>query len=157
MCSLKVRFSQTPERRNVFDYALRAEVVEAIGIPSKIFVYHQKPEGLSGNTFAQFSHIASPLDIQEIPEDAASAIVPWFRVNTCTVWFRCADDLKTAKQQLVDDIALLQRTFSWLSSEDNFTVQTTLEFSNNGSVQEAEMPIQTVPQEPKSVEVKNVR
>lgn len=129
MCGLRVRFSQNPERRGVFDYALKVEVVLADGIPPKIFVYHQMPAGNDGNTFAEFDHVATPVDFQEIPEDAASATVPWFRTDKCVVWVRSIDDLKVAKQQFVDDIYALQRTFDVLSSEDNFTEQTTVDFT----------------------------
>ena len=136
MCGLKVRFSQSPERRGVFQYALKVEVVSATEIPSKIFVYHQLPAGAEGNTFAEFDHVATPVDFQEIPEDAASDTVPWFRTDKCTVWVRSLDDLATAKQLFVDDISGLQRTFNILTSENNFTDQTTLEFTGNGSVKQ---------------------
>jgi len=129
MCSLRVRFSQNAERRGVFEYALKVEVVLAEEIPAKIFVYHQMPAGNDGNTFAEFDHVATPVDFQEIPEDAASLTVPWFRTDKCVVWLRSLDDLKIAKQQFVDDIYELQRTFGVLSSEDNFTEQTTVDFS----------------------------
>lgn len=138
MCGLKVRFSQSPERRGVFQYALKVEVVSATGMPSKIFVFHQSPAGVDGNTFSEFDHIATPVDFQEIPEDAASETVPWFRTDKCTVWVRSIDDLNTAKQLFVDDIAELQRTFNILSSEDNFTNQTILDFTGNRSVKESE-------------------
>lgn len=134
MCGLKVRFSQSPERRGVFQYALNVEVVSASKISTKIFVFHQMPAGAEGNTFSEFDHVATPVDLHEIPEDAASETVPWFRTNKCTVWVRSLDDLATAKQLFVDDISELQRTFSILTSEDNFTDQTTLEFTGNGSV-----------------------
>ena len=134
MCGLKVRFSQSPERRGVFQYALNVEVVSASKISTKIFVFHQMPAGADGNTFAEFDHVATPVDLHEIPEDAASETVPWFRTDKCTVWVRSLDDLATAKQLFVDDISELQRTFSILTSEDNFTDQTTLEFTGNGSV-----------------------
>ena len=134
MCGLKVRFSQSPERRGVFQYALRVEVVSASKISTKIFVFHQMPAGADGNTFAEFDHVATPVDLHEIPEDAASETVPWFRTDKCTVWVRSLDDLSTAKQLFVDDISELQRTFSILASEDDFTDQTTLEFTGNGSV-----------------------
>jgi len=133
MCGLKVRFSQSLAHRGVFTYALRVEVVSAEGIPSKIFVYHQSPAGIDGNTFAEFDHIATPVDFQEIPEDAASETVPWYRTDKCTVWLRSVSDLKMAKQLFVDDIAALQRTFDTITSEDNFTNQTTIEFFGGGA------------------------
>ena len=129
MCGLKVRFSQSPERRGVFEYALRVEVVSSEGIPSKIFVYHQFPAGIDGNTFAEFDHVATPVDLQEIPEDAASETVPWYRTDKCVAWFRCASDLKTAKQLFVDDITHLQRSYNILTREEDFENQTTVVFS----------------------------
>jgi len=133
MCGLKVRFTQSPEIRGVFGYALRAEVVSSDRIPSKIFVYHQFPAGLDGNTFSEFDHVATPVDFQEIPEDAASEIVPWYRTSVCTIWLRNADDLAEAKQLLVDDIGALQRGYDVLNSANDFTLQTDVEFSG-GSV-----------------------
>lgn len=135
MCSLKVRFSQNAKRRGVYCYALKVEVVEAKEISPKIFVFHQMPAGLDGNTFAEFDHVATPVDLQEIPADAASEIVPWFRTDRCVVWLRNADDLKTAKQLFVDDIQELQKTYGILSSEDDFSVQTTVSFGGDGAVE----------------------
>lgn len=129
MGKLKVRFSQSAEKRGVFAYALKVEVVEAVDIPAKIFVYHQAPKGPNGNTCAEFVHIASPVDFQEIPEDAATEKVPWYRTDVCTVWLRALDDLRTAKQLFVDDIHALQRTYDILKRTDDFTNQTTLEFA----------------------------
>lgn len=132
MCSLKVRFSQNIDKRNVFTYALLVEVVEAKGMSPKIFVYHQMPVGIEGNSFAEFDHVATPVDLQEIPEDAASEIVPWYRTDKCLVWFRSIADMRTGKQLFVDDISWLQKTFDELSRVDGFTSQTTLEFSERG-------------------------
>ena len=132
MGSLKVRFSQSSERVGGLNYALRVEVVSSEGMPSKIFVFHQMPAGIEGNTFAEFDHVATPVDFQEIPEDAASEIVPWYRTDKCTVWFRSLSDLRMAKQMFVDDIFDLQRNFNVLTSKEDFRGQTTLEFSSDG-------------------------
>jgi hypothetical protein len=133
MCSLSVRFSQTPVRRDVFNFALKVEVLDAKGISPKIFVYHQSPAGPDGNTFAEFDHVATPVDLNEIPEDAASAVVPWFRTDKCEVWLRSVSALVMSKQLFVDDINALQHTYGVITSEDNFTNQTTVNFSD-GSV-----------------------
>lgn len=132
MGSLKVRFGQSSERVGGLNYALRVEVVSSEGMPSKIFVFHQMPAGIDGNTFAEFDHVATPVDFQEIPEDAASEIVPWYRTDKCTVWFRSLSDLRMAKQMFVDDIFELQRNFDVLTSKEDFRDQTTLEFSDGG-------------------------
>lgn len=132
MCSLKVRFSQNLDKRNVFTYALLVEVVEAKGMSPKIFVYHQMPVGIEGNSFAEFDHVATPVDLQEIPEDAASEIVPWYRTDKCLVWFRSIADMRTGKQLFVDDISWLQKTFNELSRVDDFKSQSTIEFSEHG-------------------------
>lgn len=128
MCSLKVRFSQSLDIRGVFNYALKVEVVSSKGIPSKIFVYHQSPAGIDGNSFAEFSHVATPVDFHEIPEDAASDMVPWYRTDKCVVWLRSLSDVKTAKQLFVDDIGALQKNYNLLTEDNNFTNQTTVEF-----------------------------
>ena len=132
MGSIKVRFSQSSERVGGLNYALRVEVVSSEGMPSKIFVFHQMPAGIDGNTFSEFDHVATPVDFQEIPEDAASEIVPWYRTDKCTVWFRSLSDLRMAKQMFVDDIFELQRNFNVLTSKEDFRDQTTLEFSSDG-------------------------
>lgn len=129
---LRVRFSQSSERRGVFNYALKVEVTGALGIPQKIFVYHQSPSGVDGNVFAEFDHIATPVDFQEIPEDAASETVPWYRTDKCVLWFRNVSDMELAKQLFVDDINALRRTFDVLTSENNFARQTDVEFSGAG-------------------------
>lgn len=134
MCGLNVRFTQSTARRGVFEYALKVEVLSAKEIPSKIFVYHQSPAGIDGNTFAEFDHVATPVDFQEIPEDAASETVPWFRTDVCTVFLRSVSDLVQAKQLFIDDIHALQKTFDVLSCENNFTNQTNVEFSGNSVV-----------------------
>ena len=128
MCSLKVRFSQSPERRGVFEYALLVEVIHSEGIPSKIFVYHQCPAGIDGNMPSEFDHVATPVDFQEIPEDAASKTVPWYRTDKCTVWLRNAHDLITAKQLFRDDIAALKRAYDVLTRENDFVNQETVDF-----------------------------
>lgn len=73
MCGLKVKFSQSPERRGIFQYALKVEVMSATGMPSKIFVFHQSPAGVDGNTFSEFDHIATPVDFQESSTTHAGA------------------------------------------------------------------------------------
>lgn len=131
MCGLRVRFRQSPAIRGVFAYALRVEVVRAKNMPPKIFVFHQSPAGLDGNTYAEFSHVATPVDFHEIPEDAASETVPWFRSEKCTVWLRNLSDAKTIKKLFVDDINGLVRTYNALASLSDFTTQTTLDFEAN--------------------------
>ena len=134
MSRLKVRFSQSEDRRGVFSYAFRANVVESSGIPAKIFVYHQFPPDLEGNMRSEFDHVATPVDMQEIPEDAASETVPWYRTDRCVLWLRSAHDLDLVKQTMVDDISMLRKGYDILSSEDDFSRQTTVEFSPEGVV-----------------------
>ena len=146
MCGLKVRFSQSPERRGVLNYALHVEVLSASGMPKKIFVYHQSPAGIDGNTFAEFDHVATPVDFQEIPEDAASNTVPWYRTDKVVVWFRNVSDLNLAKQMFVDDISALQKTYDVLTSKENFARQSDIEFTETGVHEEP------VPEEEGSIE-----
>lgn len=139
MGKLKVRFSQSAEKRGVFGYALNVEVVSSEAIPPKIFVFHQYPSGADGNAISEFDHVAAPVDFQEIPEDAATETTPWYRTGKCTVWLRSIQDLEQAKQLFVDDILALQRSFDTLTGVEDFTKQTTLEFANGTCyVQEAQ-------------------
>ena len=133
LCSIRVRFSQSSEKRGVFAYALRVDVVSSEGIPPKIFVYHQSPPGIDGNMFAEFDHVATPVDFQELPEDSASETVPWFRTDKCTVWLRSMSDIKLAMQLFMDDISALRRSFDTLTSNNNFTRQTTVDFDDDGT------------------------
>ena len=127
---LRVKFSQTRDIRGIYGLALKVEVVRATGMSGKIFVFHQKPAGSGGNSYAEFSHVASPVDMNEIPEDACSETVPYYRTDSVTVWFRCMDDLVAAKQLLADDIGSLQRTYFVLTNDNNFTNQSILDFGN---------------------------
>ena len=132
MCSLRVRFSQSSEKRGVFNFSLVVEVLKAEGIPSKIFVYHQMPAGIDGNTYAEFDHVATPVDFHEIPDDAATETVPWYRTDKCTVWTRSISDIEIAKQLFIDDITALKRTFNTLTSVNSFRNQTTIDFDEDG-------------------------
>lgn len=136
MCELEVRFNETPDVKGIFAYSLEVEVISSKDIPPKIFVYHQRPAGLDGNTFAEFSHVATPVDFSEIPEDAASEMVPWFRTDKCTLWLRGIEDLKLAKQLMVDDIIALKRSFDLLLMKDGSRKQTTIRFADKVEVVE---------------------
>ena len=155
MCSLKVRFSQSLDIRGVFNYALKVEVVSSKGMPSKIFVYHQSPAGIDGNSFAEFDHVATPVDLHEIPEDAASDMVPWYRTDKCVVWLRSLSDVKTAKQLFVDDIGALQKNCNLLTDDNNFTNQTTVEFEG-GAVTTEEQVVDKVEEALKAIDAAKV-
>lgn len=132
MAQIKTRFTFTEDRHGVFEYSLGVEAFSAEGISPKIFVFHQSPAGIDGNTIAEFDHVATPVDMHELPEDAATETVPWYRTDKCTIWLRSQDDVDTAEQLFVDDIAALQRSYDALSGNGGLTKQTTLEFSNEG-------------------------
>ena len=132
MARISARFTERSERRGVYELSLCVEVTNSEGISPKIFVFHQSPAGIDGNTIAEFDHVATPVDMHELPEDAATETVPWYRTDKCTIWLRSQDDVDTAEQLFVDDIAALQRSYDALSGNGGLTKQTTLEFSNEG-------------------------
>lgn len=135
--ALRVRFSQTEERRDIFCLALKVEVTRAQAMTPKIFVYHQSPVGPLGNTYSEFDHVASPVDLHEIPEDQSTERVPYYRSDKVVVWFRCMDDLVNAKQMFVDDIGALQRSVGLLTGDNNFTNQSDVDF---GTLEEPKAP-----------------
>lgn len=131
MIKIIVKFVKQRQLRGAFDYALDVHVEQADGVSPKIFVYHQLPATVDGALSSEFDHVASPADMHEIPEDAASDTVPWYRTNSCTIWCRSAEDFEQAKQLFVDDIQLLQKNLTALSNMDDENA-TVLEFSNEG-------------------------
>lgn len=80
-------------------------------IPKKVFVYHVTS---SSQEKAEFDHIATLSDLQELPEDSATETVPWFLAEKCTLLLRSDQDVKLAKQLFIDDISELSRNLTEL-------------------------------------------
>lgn len=104
-------------------YTITIAVLSANCLDKELFVFQRKPRMALG-VFDQFSHVASPADLEEYPVGQPTDAVPFFRLAQVTLVFRelglLMDSLRAVKQ----DICLLVETINQMSelSECQFTV-----------------------------------
>lgn len=125
-------YTSTTDDKNLYAYALKAEVTEVEGIldengnpDPRIFIF-QRGVGIMPNgskTRDVFFGIATPLDMQEIPGDEPDLDndLPFYRLNEVTLWFRCLSDLEQAKKDIDGDITALIKTYKYLDQIKNQT------------------------------------
>ena len=122
---IRVRYSETiPEQHPaIYAYALKVEILSSDVCSDKLFLFQRSKEGLDDSWVDEFIQIASPLDIEEVPEDAPDLAnnMPYFRKKEVTVWFRCVEDMKLAKEKIKSDLQTLAHTYETLS--DGFDTQ----------------------------------
>ena len=127
--SLTVEYYQTPTQRSqVYGYALRVKVTESEGIPTKIFVYQRGEHRInSGNYIDRFINIASPVDMDNVPEDEPmlDSGIPYYRTDEVILYFRCLEDLVESKNDIDADISHLIETYKQFSEMENFELTET--------------------------------
>lgn len=102
----------------LYAYNLRVIVTNAIDMPKEVFVYHRGVFPATGDATESasdgFSHIATPLDLEEIPVNAPDMIneIPYFRTDMVQLSFRNVQDLKLTKEMIASDILLLVRALN---------------------------------------------
>lgn len=118
---LKVRYStdRAEEYPTIYAHALKVEVISAIGYPDHIFVFHRNKANTDGDYVDEFTQVASPLEIEEIPEDAPDLQngMPYYRAKEVTVWFRNLDDLELAKSRIKADIRDFAFTYDVITGD----------------------------------------
>lgn len=125
---MKVRFSTSADHKSVHGYALKAEVVDPEGMPSGIFVYRAGAPALPGKESVDtFSHVAAPLDMEELPEGEPdlSSGTPYYRRSSAVLWVRASRWLAQLKDSLDADIARLVNDYRLLNDENNYTATET--------------------------------
>lgn len=114
-----VKYSTTlPDRHPaVYAYALTAEVTHASGYPDHLFVFQRSPENDEGDAVDTFVQIASPLEVEEVPEDAPDPGngMPYYRAKSVTLWFRTIEDVDLAIRKMDDDLRTLKLTYDVLN------------------------------------------
>lgn len=114
-----VRYSTTcPDRHpQVYAYALKVEVTKAVGMTDHLFVFQRSPENNEGDCVDTFIQIASPLEVEEVPEDAPDPMhgMPYYRAKEVTLWFRTMEDVVLAKKKFDDDLMTLTTTYHVLN------------------------------------------
>jgi len=94
-------------------YLIDVEVVEAIGLPKEIFVFHRAAGTLSTDDEQakdNFSNVASPSDIEEYPVGEPETGIEFYRGLKTSLVFRDMDLLSQSLADLKTDICLLLET-----------------------------------------------
>lgn len=101
------------EYQGVDAVRVRIEASNGEGMPDKIFAYLLLPmKPAAGSREGAFSHVCSPVDLEEYPEDDP---IPgyrpeWFRLNYVDVHLRSRAEAKQFIQDVVDDVNRLKNT-----------------------------------------------
>ena len=118
---IKARYTtDVPEGHfQVYAHSLKVEIVDAEGCSNHLFVFQRSKENEVGDCVDEFIQIASPLDVEEIPEDAPQPDrnMPYYRAKEVTLWFRCLEDLELAKRKIREDLATLAYTYDVLNGD----------------------------------------
>ena len=116
---IKARYTMdVPEEHyQVYAHSLKVEIVDAEGCSDHLFVFQRSKENEIGDCVDEFIQIASPLDIEEVPEDAPrlDENMPYYRSKSVTLWFRCLEDLELAKSKIKEDLSTLAYTYDVLN------------------------------------------
>ena len=121
--NLKVKFSTSTTGDQYLGYAIKAEVVEAEGITPYIFMYRAGvPELPTRKVTDVFTNVASPVDIEETPENEPDLFKknPFYRRKSVTLWCRSADWVDELRDSISKDIAKLVETYKVLNDENHY-------------------------------------
>lgn len=112
--SIKLNKYTSHNKQDPVEYGLKVVATTNKGdISDKIFVW-QSRKGTDN-----FICVASPCDLEEIPEDVADpAIGPYYRSNSIEMWFRNYDDFKFYSQRIEDKVRILLDAYNSLSNYD---------------------------------------
>ena len=108
--SLEVRYSKQEEEHQRQSYDLKVEVLNAVDVSSKIFVFQRSVLSVmdadANREMDQFVNIASPVDLEETPEDSPdlSNDMPYFRKASVTLRFRSMIELEETMEAIAEDI-----------------------------------------------------
>ena len=74
-------------------------------------------EIIEGDAVDTFIQIASPLEVDEVPENAPDLQnnMPYYRTDKVVLWFRNMEDLELAKNKIKDDLQTLVLTYKVLN------------------------------------------
>lgn len=118
---------------------VRIEVACADGLTDKIFAYRLLPKNpKTGAKRGFFSHICSPADLEDYPEDEPipTHVPPWFRLNYVDVLLRSTTEAEAFIEDVRSDIRRLLRSLKavdtvFFTGEDAFGSNLTCESSSS--------------------------
>lgn len=111
--------SAAPLVRKTDGFRIRIWVECASEMPSTIFVYRQMPLNPVTQVRAGFfSHIASPVDLEEMPEQEprAGEIPEWFRLDYVDVLLRSTTEIEAFLQDVLQDVCRLKESLDRLDT-----------------------------------------
>jgi hypothetical protein len=117
---VQLTWSVSPFNYNSTDgVRVRIEATDAELMPEKIFAYLMLPmRPGAGEREGAFSHVCSPTDLAEYPED--EPIVghrpEWFRLNYVDVHLRSRSEAKRFIQDVTDDVNSLKATLDTMDT-----------------------------------------
>jgi hypothetical protein len=107
--SIKVRYSRQEQAAEVQSYLLKVEVIEAVGMPTKIFVFQRRVKSSTDPQAAALSDIfislADPVDFEDIADPLND--MPYYRLDSVTLRFRSMTELEEVKDLIDQDIQKL--------------------------------------------------
>ena len=117
--SIKIRWATSHYTFGVDDgVRIRFDVVCSEGMASKVFAYRMLPLSPQGNATGHFSHICSPPDVEEYPEDGptAGSSPEWFRLSYVDVLVRSVEEAADFIQIVREDVRRLKSTLDTMDS-----------------------------------------
>lgn len=98
-------------------YRLRLSVVDACSVDPNLFVYEQRTGAI------EFSNIASPSDLDNLPVDATNDIPGYYRQSTAELVFRTMEQLEASVVLLEQDVQALVTALNQLDTiEESITL-----------------------------------
>ena len=103
---------------------VRVDVTCASGLPAAVFAYRMLPDDPYGAESGHFSHICSPVDLEEYPESAprTNDSPQWFRLSWVDVLVRSATEAENLVAVIRED---LQRLLDSLAATDTLEAAST--------------------------------
>jgi hypothetical protein len=105
--------------QNTDGVRVRIEATDAELMPDKVFAYLLLPmKPAAGEREGAFSHVCSPTDLSEYPEDEpiAGQRPEWFRLNYVDVHLRSRSEAKRFIQDVTDDVNSLKNTLDLMDT-----------------------------------------
>jgi hypothetical protein len=102
---------------------LRVVAIEAVNMDREVFAYRRiplQPGDPNDPQQAVFSHVCSPVDLEEFPIGAPleNHVPPWFRLDFVDVLFRSSGEAKASWEDISAAVGVLGVTLTRLDSMD---------------------------------------
>lgn len=113
VCGVELDISPVTQANGGYTSVLT--VLSTVCLPTELFVFQRKPSTPVG-AYDEFSHVASPSDIEEYPAGQAASHTPFYRLDAVTLVFRELELLRQSLRDLKQDISALVETTNQLNN-----------------------------------------